>query len=181
VKKLPGTARSYGIGDAPSKFDSLGYSCAKQAPNGVIHLITSLNKPALHFEMNEAWILDPSTDARGGEQLLANTATAISEVREHRQAYADGKPHITWSAGSGSDGRHLLHGPETWFYPDGRVQRQATYALGRKVGEATYSAPDGRKIWSWYYHDDGHADFVTCDATGAERTRTTWRNMILDK
>jgi hypothetical protein len=36
---------------------TLGYSAMRQAPNGVIHLITTMNRPCLHFEFNEAWLL----------------------------------------------------------------------------------------------------------------------------
>ena len=39
------------------KYQTLGYAVARQAPDGIIHLITSLNAQAMHFSMNEAWIL----------------------------------------------------------------------------------------------------------------------------
>ena len=32
------------------------------APNGVIHLLTSMNHPGQHFELNEAWILSEAAD-----------------------------------------------------------------------------------------------------------------------
>ena len=41
----------------PVQQESLGYCVARQGEDGVIHLITS--KPAMHYEMNEAWILSP--------------------------------------------------------------------------------------------------------------------------
>jgi hypothetical protein len=37
--------------------DTLGYCVARQAPDGLIHIITSRTRPSVHFEVNEAWIL----------------------------------------------------------------------------------------------------------------------------
>jgi hypothetical protein len=128
--------------------DSLGYCVARQAPNGDIHLITTLTHPALDLEFNEAWLLSDSTptDERA---LTANTATQIHDVRDYRENYADGSPRITWSAGIGNDGRYLLEGPETWYYPSGVFQRQATYHLGEKVDTEVYFSPEGAPIWQW--------------------------------
>jgi formylglycine-generating enzyme required for sulfatase activity len=35
---------------------TVGYVTATQAPNGVIHIVTSKNLPPVHIELNEAWI-----------------------------------------------------------------------------------------------------------------------------
>ena len=43
---------------------TLGYCIAAQAPNGVIHLTTSMSHPALHFEMNEALGSCPTSKAK---------------------------------------------------------------------------------------------------------------------
>jgi len=147
IKRLPG-AQEHEHG--PSFFDNLegaatlGYSVARQAPNGVIHLITTMNRPCLHFEMNEAWILDPSA-AGPDNALMANTAHAIDGVAEYVERYGDGAPRITWSAGRGDDGRYLLHGTETWYFPDGRKQYEAHHTLGRKTGEETLWRQDGSR------------------------------------
>jgi formylglycine-generating enzyme required for sulfatase activity len=50
----------------PEGATTLGYSVARQAPNGVIHLITTMNRPCLHFEMNEAWLLSEAEGSRPG-------------------------------------------------------------------------------------------------------------------
>jgi hypothetical protein len=46
---------------------TVGYTTATQAPNGVIHIVTSKNSPAVHVELNEAWVLNggPETAAFG--------------------------------------------------------------------------------------------------------------------
>ncbi|MDO8586691.1 MAG: SUMF1/EgtB/PvdO family nonheme iron enzyme [Armatimonadota bacterium] len=41
------------IADPPG---TLGYAVARQAPNGLVHLITSMNRQAMHFEMNELFV-----------------------------------------------------------------------------------------------------------------------------
>ena len=35
---------------------TLGYVTARQAPNGVIHVLSTETQPCLHYELNEAWI-----------------------------------------------------------------------------------------------------------------------------
>ena len=41
---------------------SLGYTTVRQAPNGVIHILTSANFPGLHYEFNEAWLYGDKGD-----------------------------------------------------------------------------------------------------------------------
>jgi hypothetical protein len=51
---------------------TVGYTTATQAPNGVIHVVTSKHDPALHIELNEAWIFQggpEDVDARGQFRL----------------------------------------------------------------------------------------------------------------
>ena len=36
---------------------TVGYTTATQAPNGVIHVVTSKNDPPVHIELNEAWVI----------------------------------------------------------------------------------------------------------------------------
>ena len=45
---------------------TLGYTALRQAPNGMIHLISTMNTPCLHFEFNEAWLLLRLTDTGDG-------------------------------------------------------------------------------------------------------------------
>ncbi len=122
-------------------YGSLGYTTVRQAPNGVIHLLTTANYPPIHYEFNEAWLY---SDA--GEVALE---TDGGEVKDYTENYADGKVKSTWSARICPNGRYLLHGKTTDYYPDGTVQHEVTYENGRKSGEETYYAPDGTKIWTW--------------------------------
>jgi hypothetical protein len=159
---------------------TIGYSVARQAPSGVIHLITTMNSPCLHFEMNEGWILDQVVDEPSDEDLLQSRATEISDVRNHEERYPDGRTRIAWSAGTGDDGRYLLHGTETWFYPNGRRQREATYSLGRKTGVETYWSSDEEPEWTWEHGDDGHSRWTQYWPKGRKKAESTWRDFRCD-
>ena len=87
---------------------TIGYSAARQAPNGVIHLITTMNRPNLHFEMNEAWILDKN--ATREDPMAPTSSGPLANVKLHEEKYPNGQARLTWSAGLGSDGRYLLEG-----------------------------------------------------------------------
>lgn len=169
IKRLPGNYSEH------RKRNSLGYSVAKQAPNGVIHVITSCNHPALHYELNEAWILGDETFADNDPAMNWSRATRVEQVQAQRENFSDGSPRVSWSSGRADDGRVLLHGPETWFYADGKKQREATYALGVKTGRETFWRPDGQKEWEWDHRVDGTSVWRTWWPNGSLRSESTWR------
>lgn len=170
IKRLPGAYSAH------RKTLSLGYCVARQAPNGVIHLITSLNHPALQFELNEAWILSDATLSDDDPRLDESGASAISAVVEHRENYPSGQPRLVWSSGKADDGRILRHGGETWFYPNGAKQQEAEYRLGRKVGHEIYWGPTGTKLWEWNHRPDGTSEWTTYWPDGAKRSTSEWKN-----
>ncbi len=120
---------------------SLGYSTVRQAPNGVIHILTSANYPGLHYELNEAWIWSDK-----GETPQDTTG---GELKNYTEQYPDGSPKAAWSAEICTNGRYLLHGELTDYYPDGTVQHRAVYAHGRKTGTELFYNPDGTLRWRW--------------------------------
>jgi hypothetical protein len=179
IKKLIGTLSH----ENPSRHGgahTIGYSVARQAPNGLIHLITTMNRPCLHFAFNEAWILDQGTDGRSDAELMEPTAATISNVTKYEEKYASGKVKASWSAGIGDNGRYLLHGVETWHYESGQKQRELTYRLGRKVGQESYWNPDGKKLWSWQHRDDGTSVWTQWWPNGQRKAESTWRNFACD-
>jgi formylglycine-generating enzyme required for sulfatase activity len=175
VKTLIGT-QPHENPDRHKGADTIGYSTARQAPNGMIHLITTMNRPCLHFALNEAWILSDEADESSDEKLMKSTATSISRVREHRETYASGKIKATWYAGTADNGRYLLHGKETWYYENGHRQREATYNLGQKVDIETYWAENGTKKWQWHHRDDGSSVWTQYWPNKQRRAESTWRN-----
>jgi formylglycine-generating enzyme required for sulfatase activity len=102
---------------------TVGYVTATQAPNGVIHMVTSKNEPAYHIELNEAWVLqggpeDP--DARGQFRLNG------------KQAFYYGNRQKLWEV-SYQQGRKIA--VETLWNEDGGKRWERRYG------------PDGD--WTW--------------------------------
>ncbi len=156
--------------DGPEhRYPTLGYSVAAQGPDGVIHLMSSMNHPSLHFAMNEAWIL--SDDA--GETVPV--AVGDAKRTAHEERYPDGALRMIWSNIIAADGRCLLDGPETWYHPDGKKQYAAEYAQGRKVGEETLWDRNGDRLWSWTRDADGKGVWTHYWPDGGKRIESHWQ------
>ncbi|MGH7570626.1 MAG: SUMF1/EgtB/PvdO family nonheme iron enzyme [Gemmatimonadota bacterium] len=188
IKRLPGAEEHESAERrAEMRGETIGYSVARQAPNGVIHLITSMNEQALHFALNEAWILatDGATPVPGaatrtapaGPVTLGSTATGIADVRSYEGRDEGGRLRATWSGGIADDGRWLLHGPETWFHPDGGKQWEVTWEMGRKMGRETFWRADGSVLWAWDHRADGSHVWTRYWPNGEKRSESTWRDM----
>ncbi len=150
------------------KDGTVGYSVATQASNGLIHLITSMNHPNLHFAMNEAWIF--SVDD------TANIPQAAGKVASYEEKYPNGKIKATWSAKITSDGRYLLHGQERWYYGNGRKHCQVGYEDGRKSGSEIYWSADGKKKQAWEHNRDGTSIWTQWWPNGHKKAQSTWRD-----
>ncbi len=159
---------------------TLGYAVARQAPNGMIHLIGTMTNPCLHFEFNEAWLLAGPSPQRPDSEIMASSATDIPRVERFEEQYPDGTPRLTYSGGTADDGRFLLHGSETWYWDNGRKMRQADYQLGRRVGEETFWSADGTKVWSWDHRPDGSSVWRQWWPAGRLRSESEWRNFRAD-
>jgi formylglycine-generating enzyme required for sulfatase activity len=121
---------------------TVGYTTATQAPNGIIHIVTSKSGPELHIEMNEAWVRS------GGPEVPSDMA--VRDVKKYSES------GIEWSAGvSPGDGKYRLDGKQTASYRNGTKQWEATFSAGRKIGTETLWRADGTKIWEKIYDADG--------------------------
>lgn len=180
IKKLPG-AQQHENPKWHKGHETIGYSAARQAPNGMIHLIATMNRPCLHFEFNEAWILDDETayDSMADEELMASSADQIQNIEEYKERLSDGT-RIIYYGGIAGDGRFLLHGEETWYYPNGRKQYQATYDKGQKVGREILLTPDSRVRWRKNHNEDGSFVWIRYWPDGGKKSETTWRNFHCD-
>ena len=149
------------------KNGTVGYVTARQAPNGVIHVLTTETQPCLHYELNEAWIF---SDA--GDIAPENSGGKIKKFSEN---YPNGKLRSKWSARICSNGRYLLDGKEADFYESGAKQHEVTYANGRKTGEEVFWSKDGEKIWRWQ-HDlkNNTAVWTQFWPNGQEKIQSTW-------
>ena len=178
IKKLPHTLphesqtfskqkqKDWSHADHP--YGTIGYSIAAQASNGIIHLITSMNHPNQHFAMNEAWIL---SDA-GGDLTLPTEGT----IKRFEQKYPNGQIMAQWSAKITPDGRYILHGKETWYFPNNKQHWQANYENGKKIGWESFWAPGGEKLWGWYHRKNGASTWSQFWPNGVRKLKSTWQN-----
>jgi formylglycine-generating enzyme required for sulfatase activity len=148
---------------------TLGYSVAAQAPNGIIHLITSMNHPSQHFELNEAWILSDRT-----EQTKVERAGAQAPAGDLK--YADGKARGSWSAKVSDSRGYVLDGPERWFYPNGAKQYSVEWNQGEKTGTETLWRADGSVVWQWEHRADGVSVWTQYWTNGKKKSESNWQN-----
>ena len=163
IKNLPVTLPHH----EDRHFGTLGYATARQAPNGVIHVLSTMTQPCLHYELNEAWVL---SDA--GDEAPENSGGSI---RNYSERYPNGKLRSRWSARICPSGRYLLDGKETDYYENGSRQRVVTYVSGRKTGPETFWSPDGKKLWSGS-HDvkKNRSVWTQFWPNGKKRVESTW-------
>jgi formylglycine-generating enzyme required for sulfatase activity len=170
--RIPNVAKDWGGSD--HDLGTIGYACAAQAPNGVIHLLTSMNHPSQHFEMNEAWILSDATGEQNARISGANNDARA--VERHEENYANGKTRATWSGLTAANGDFVLHGPVVYFAPDGRKRYEVSYEFGRKAGSETLWRDDGSLRWRWEHRADGTSIWTQFWDNGAKRAESTWKN-----
>ncbi|MCX6623822.1 MAG: exo-alpha-sialidase, partial [Acidobacteria bacterium] len=171
MKTLPGTLPHESWSLAPPERrakmlsdPTIGYSVGAQAPNGVIHLITSMNHPSQHFEMNEAWILASGNDGveSGGQFRLQGTetwrypngarqyeVTWNQGVKSGQETYwaRDGKPKWEW--------KHQADGISVWtqYWPNGNKKRQSSWRDRKCVGRATAWSFSGEVAGTFEFAD----------------------------
>ena len=148
IKSIP-----YGLPQHGGRMvNTLGYVTARQAADGMIHVLSTYNFPNLHYEFNEAWVW---SDEPTVWEPLASSSVKGGEPKEYKEYYIGkgGNPtkviKSVWNARICPDGRYLLDGEEKDYYPDGTLQHSVVYALGRKTGEEKFWNPDGTLRWSW--------------------------------
>ena len=153
--------------NADRHFGTLGYATARQAPNGTIHLLTTLTQPCLHYEFNERWVFSGVGDTL--------PETGGGRIQSYREDYPSGKLRSLWSARICPNGRYLLYGLETDYYENGRKQHEVAYVNGRKSGEENFWSPDEKKIWSWRFDVNKDTGVWTQYwPNGREKIQSTW-------
>jgi hypothetical protein len=172
-RTIPNIKRAGGASD--HDFGTLGYTDATQGPNGIIHLMTSMNHPSMHFEMNEAWIL--STDKGEANQKWEGASSA---VQKHQEKYPNGKMKVAWSSRTGANGDYVLHGTETWYYPDGTKKYEVTYQDGKKLGKESFWLPGGVLRSEWDHRPDGTGTWTHYWPNGRKKIESIWKGFKAD-
>jgi len=146
---------------------TVGYVTARQAPNGVIHVLTMVTQPCLDYELNEAWVFSDAGDI--------TPDTTGGTIRNFSEKFPNGKIRSQWSARLCPSGRYLLDGAETDFYDTGAKQHEVTYASGRKIGAETFWSADGKKLWNWE-HDlkNNRSVWTQYWPNGKKKSESTW-------
>ncbi len=146
---------------------TLGYVTTRQAPNGVIHILTTETQPCLHYELNEAWLFSDAGDMVPDHQ--GGILKAFSET------FPNGRLRSQWSARIGLNGRYRLDGPETDFYPNGTKQHMVAYRQGRKTGKETFWSPQGTIRWTWSHElENNHATWTQYWPNGRKKSESNW-------
>ena len=152
---------------------TVGYVTAAQGPDGVIHIVTSHNKPRdVNIDLNEAWV------RTGGPEAPADS---VRTVKKYREEYANTNTRATWSAGISAGNRYLLDGVETFYCYAGEIEWRATYQAGRKIGTETYwdcGEPD-RKKWEREYAPDGTWTWRIYDGASRVAAQSRWKGKDL--
>lgn len=152
---------------------TVGYVTATQGKNGIIHIVTSKNKPNYEIELNEAWLLDSAAT-----RITTIRATSMRHVSRHVERYPNGKPYAVWSDGQANDGEYLLDGRETFYFPNGHVQWRCNYHLGKKTGVERLFRADGSRVWektyspkdSWTWREFNRANRQTAESEWIGKT-----------
>lgn len=114
--------------------------------------------------------------ARG---LLAVSAIAAARTL-HNQNYPNGAREAQWSSEIEPSGRYLLDGPETWYYPNGKKEYEATWRRGVKVGQEAYRDRTGRKRWEWEHRVAALSTWTQYWPDGQIKHVSHWRNGVCE-
>jgi formylglycine-generating enzyme required for sulfatase activity len=89
---------------------TVGYVTATQAPNGVVHIVTSKSEPERHIELNEAWVMEggPESPEPADPRLISGTVA----TKQWKATFRNGRKT----------------GVETFWTASGRKQWERTYA-----------------------------------------------------
>jgi len=165
---------SWLIKKLPADILTVGYTTATQGPDGLIHVITSKNKPDYEIELNEAWVLDKNTSTDTSNTVAGDAPAQKIEVKDK-----SGRSVESWSSIQVPDGRILLDGPERFLYPNGKPMWSVDFKAGHKVGEERYQRADGTLVWVKKYSADGTWTWDNFDPYGKRIATSRWRGKTL--
>ena len=180
-------------------FGTLGYSTVRQGPNGVIHILSTMTHPCLHYEINEAWLESDesahTTLARTQSQLDMRLVRARAQAKH---AVASTKAHATTASGGTatwgfiddpSIGGYALHGAFITTFPNSSVvEYNATYSHGVRLTESM--ATSSHLLWRWTHGvpapsasttAESRSVFERYDGAGNVAVRSHWLNRPLPR
>lgn len=146
---------------------TLGYSTVRQAPDGTICVLATVSRPGYEYEFNEEWIYSDAADVTPAVVCGKRTKTV--------ERYADGRKKAEWTGGTTAEGRYLLDGKCTEYYPSGKKQHEAVYKNGLKTGVETLWNENGKPVWKWQRdRKNGTATWTKYHANGKPEIVSSW-------
>ena len=162
------------------EWGTFGYVNVVQGPDGLIHVLTSMNHPNLEFEFNEAWILAGGAPVADGTVMRrVAAAQKFADLKPEATKPEATKPEATWTGGQTTAGQYLLDGPETWYYPNGATQYEVTWKNGRKTGKEIYRDEAGQIRWEWL-HEEKVSTWKQYWPNGKMRHLSTWQDWVAE-
>lgn len=128
--------------DGRPPYTTIGYGTVRQSPDGLIHVLTTKSVPGLHYEFNEAWVYSDKGD-------MQPDLTPKGSRHSYTESYDNGQEKSRWQAKTCDDGRYLLDGKATDWWPNGQKQHEATYSNGFKTGVERFWDSKGHLLWQW--------------------------------
>jgi formylglycine-generating enzyme required for sulfatase activity len=149
---------------------TVGYVTATQGPNGVIHIVTSKNKPDYHIELNEEWVL------KGGPEV--GPVDKVSNVKKDDEFYRGSERVATWSGEFTDNNRYLLDGIQK-YYAGGVELWEATFKAGHRIGTETWWGPGGVKQWEKTWSNTGEWTWRIFSPDGRQTAVSKWKGKEL--
>jgi hypothetical protein len=167
-------------------FGTLGYSTVRQGKNGVIHILSTMTHPCLHYRINEAWLWaeDKERKGKGGHTkgaLLPAERTQQPFTAKSRTASGG---TATWSYSAGGTQGYKLEGNFVTYYPQKSsngspvVEYKAAYAAGIRELEELYDS-NGHLLWRWVHGNAASgnvSNFTKYDTQGNVHVHSSWNN-----
>lgn len=182
IRKLWGTQPFKKSKTEFSGADILGYCVCRQAPNGLIHIVTSNTRPLLHLEFNEKWLTEHEEEMPECVNIMASSAMeCCGEIKRISEYYDNGQLRCEWGGAVADDGRFLLEGQEKSYYADGTLMTEGAYHLGRRVGNYIMYSPDGTRKWKWEYPSESVEIYTSYYEDGKSvKCRSQFRGRMAD-
>ena len=180
-KQLPGVnPHQDPAAAARMKGGTLGYSAMTQAPDGLIHVVTTMTHPIVALAFNEAWLAAPGDAVSGASVGAGDGAALAGRRRSFIERYPDGAVRGTWSGGRAANGAFVFDGSQRWFYPDGKPAWTIDYTSGRKTGREQRFDRDGRLMSQRDYAADGRSTWTRWWPNGRRRAISHWHLLNAD-
>ncbi|MBM4114423.1 MAG: hypothetical protein FJ252_00915 [Phycisphaerae bacterium] len=163
---------------------TLGYSAMREGPDRVIHLVTTMNEPCLHFAFNEAWLTgnetEPAwTEAGVSPAYVVERPGSDGDRREVNVALPDGG-RLRYELITFAGGITLRDGNEEWRDASGIVRLESSWVAGRRSGMERRRRANGSLESETEHVSDGRTTVRRFDENEVLVSESNWRGAHAD-